>query len=244
MAFEVKVEILFADDGAREAARRGAVTIVVDALRASATTVTALSLGVREVVPVLTVEEASAYLGRSAHRVAGERAGAKCPGFDHGNSPVELLGAVDSLTGQTLVLSTSNGTRIVDAAREGAAAVFMGTTLNARAVAEAAHALAIARQREIILIAAGEYGEHAEEDACAARRIGAHLHALGALCPTEVHREECTQTIFATTYSADELRSLGYHDDITFCANSDVYDIAPILNGAGFVRCQTESTLT
>ena len=39
----MKVEIFFLEDGAREAARRGGVTIVIDAIRASATATTALS---------------------------------------------------------------------------------------------------------------------------------------------------------------------------------------------------------
>jgi 2-phosphosulfolactate phosphatase len=240
MGFQVQVEILFAEGGAREAARREAVTIVVDALRASATTATALSLGAREVVPVLTVEEAATYVGRPQHRVAGERQGAKCEGFDHGNSPTEMRAEQARFVGQTLVLSTSNGTKMVEAARRGATAVFMGTTLNARAVAQAAWLLANEQGRDIVLVAAGEYGEHAEEDDCAARCIAAHLHDLGAACPPEILRDESTSTVFQATPSADELRSLGYEADIEFCAQRDIFDIAPILHGNGFVPFQAE----
>ncbi len=240
MGFQVKVEILFAEEGAREAARREAVTIVVDALRASATTVTALSLGAREVIPVLTVEEAATYVGRPHHRVAGERQGAKCPGFDHGNSPTEMRRESSRFAGQTLVLSTSNGTLMVDAARAGAAAVFMGTTLNAKAVAEAAWTLAMEQGRDIVLVAAGEYGEYAEEDYCAARCIAAHLQAFGAACPPDALRDEHAPTVFHATPSADELRSLGYDADIDFCAQRDIFDIAPILYGSGFVPFRAE----
>ncbi|MGH2542676.1 MAG: 2-phosphosulfolactate phosphatase [Ardenticatenaceae bacterium] len=238
MGFYMKVEILCLEEGAREAARRGAVTVVVDALRASATTITALSLGAAGVLPVLTVEEARGYLGRPHHRVAGERHGAKCPGFDHGNSPTELRRQQALLVGQTLVLSTSNGTRMVSTAREGAAAILMGTTLNAHAVASAAFTLASRVGEGIALVAAGEYGEHAEEDACAARHIARHLHTLGATCPDEALREECISSIFHATPSAGELRALGYAEDLDFCAQCDVYEIAPVLLEGRFVPYQ------
>lgn len=234
----MNVNLLCLEEGAREAARRGNVTIVVDALRASATTVTALALGASGVLPVLTVEEAATYVGLPHHRVAGERNGAKCAGFDYGNSPTELQRVQASLAGQTLVLSTSNGTRMVTAARQGAAVILMGTTLNARAVAEAAYDLALSLGQDIALVAAGEYGDHAEEDCCAARCIAAHLHDLGAACPPDLLRDECATTIFHATASADELRGLGYEQDITFCAQRDVFPIAPILLGSRIVPFQ------
>ncbi len=235
----MKVEILFKEEGARDAARRGAVTIVVDALRACSTTVTALSLGAEGVLPVLTVEDAQRYVGRPLHRVAGERHGAKCPGFDHGNSPTELQRSQTQLAGQTLVLSTSNGTKMVCEARNGASAIFMGTTLNAQAVAQAAYQVAAQRERDIVLVAAGEYGEHAEEDMCAARQIARRLIALGATGDPDLLRDEHPQAVFRATPSAEELRELGYHDDIDFCAQCDVFDIAPILLDSRFVPFHT-----
>lgn len=237
MGFQVTVEILFSEAGAQEAARRRAVTVVVDALRASATTITALASGAAGVLPVLTVEDARAYVGRPFHRVAGERQGAKCPGFDYGNSPSELRRQATSLAGMTLVLSTSNGTRMVLAAQQGATAILMGTTLNARAVAQAAWDLAQQQQREIVLVAAGEYGEHAEEDMCAARLIGAQLQQLGAQ-GAPIHATECPYELFRATPSADELRELGYEEDIDFCAQQDLYEIVPILQADRFVPGQ------
>lgn len=79
----MKVEILCGAEGAREAAGRRAVTVVIDALRASATVTTALALGAREVLTLPSVEEARTYLGRLGYRVAGERHGAKIADFDY-----------------------------------------------------------------------------------------------------------------------------------------------------------------
>ena len=229
MGIETTVRLYLLEAGAREAARAGHVTIVVDAIRASATTITALAMGAAAVIPVLTVEEAARYVGRPGHRVAGERNAAKCEGFDYGNSPTELMAERETLAGQTLVLSTSNGTLMVNAAREGAAAIFMGTTLNARAVAAAALDVARALGRDIALVAAGEYGQYAEEDVCGARTIAKHLAALGATVPAELLRDECPTTLFRATYSAEELREHGYEADIDFCATVNRFDIAPML---------------
>ena len=231
----MKVDVLFLEEGAREAARRGSVTVVVDAIRASATASTALALGAKAVLPVLSVEEAAKYVGQPFYRVAGERHGVKCEGFDYGNSPTELQKAKTALKGQTLVLSTSNGTKMVNAVQDGAAAVFMGTTVNAEAVAKAAFKMASKLEKDIVLIGAGEYGQYAEEDACAARVIASHLHQLGASCPSDLLRDECPLTVFEATYSADELRELGYEQDIEFCARKDFWDVAPVLQGKELV---------
>lgn len=237
----MNVDVLFLEEGAHEAARRGSVTVVVDAIRASATASTALALGAKAVLPVSSVDEAATYVGQPFYRVAGERHGVKCAGFDHGNSPTELMEAKATLLDHTLVLSTSNGTKMVNAARNGAAAVLMGTTVNASAVAKAAFTLAEALNKDIILIGAGEYGQYAEEDACAARVIASHLHTLGASCPAELLRDESPVAVFRATYSADELRELGYEQDIDFCAQEDTFDVAPVLKGNYLVPFQAKN---
>lgn len=225
----MNVDILYLEAGAREAARRQSVTVVVDAIRASATASTALALGAKAVLPVLTVEEAATYVGRPFYRVAGERHAKKCDGFDYGNSPTELHACSEKLQGHTLVLSTSNGTKMVKTAQNGAAAILMGTTVNAQAVAAAAFKLAQQLGTDIALVGAGEYGQYAEEDACAARYIAAHLHRAGANCPPKFLRDECPREVFHMTYSAEELREWGYTQDIDFCAQKDVFDVAPVL---------------
>src|ERR671921_2088551 len=117
--------------GARAAAREGAAVVVVDAFRASTTISVLVSKGAR-VVPVASIEEAASYAGAD-YRI-GERGSAKVHGFDFGNSPTEIE-ATELKKGATVVLSTTNGTRIVDAAG-GAPAILAGTFVNAHAVAD------------------------------------------------------------------------------------------------------------
>ncbi len=235
MGFTMNVEILFGEKGAKEAARRGAVAVVIDALRASATITTALALGARKVVPVGTPEEARAYLGRPDYVVAGERRGVKLPGFHFGNSPTELVRHQHALRGRVLVLTTTNGTRVVRAAREGDTLILAGTTLNARAAAQAALELARCHGRDIVLVAAGEDEEHAEEDFAGARCIAEHIERLQGYQPANSACGASLTRVFSQTPSARELFDLGYRDDVYFCARRDVYDVVPWLENGGFV---------
>ena len=76
--------------GAREAAQAGHVAVIVDALRASATTASLLHYGVREIIVVEGVEEAFAEARkRPGALLAGERGCVKVEGFDLGNSPLQ-----------------------------------------------------------------------------------------------------------------------------------------------------------
>ena len=117
--------------GARAAAREGTAVVVVDAFRASTTISVLVSKGAR-VVPVASIEEAASYAGAD-YRI-GERGSAKVHGFDFGNSPTEIE-ATELKKGATVVISTTNGTRIVEAAG-GAPAILAGTFVNAHAIAD------------------------------------------------------------------------------------------------------------
>ena len=113
------------------AARGGAAVVAVDAFRSSTTIAALVSKGVR-VVPVASIEEAASYPG-AAYRI-GERGSAKVQGFDFGNSPTEIE-KVELEKGATVVLSTTNGTRIIEAARD-APAILTGAFVNAHAIAD------------------------------------------------------------------------------------------------------------
>jgi 2-phosphosulfolactate phosphatase len=226
--------------GAKEAAARGDVVVVIDALRASVTITSALILGAVKVVPVLSIAQARAYLGREGYLVAGERGGVQIRGFHFGNSPTELWRQAAEVRGKTLVLTTSDGTRCVEAAQEGGvAAVLTGALPNATALAQAAFDLAGERGRDIALIAAGFDGQATVEDLFAARLIAQRLAVMGAVLaegdwgdrPAESEAAE----ILENSPSGQRLRDLGYGEDVAFCAQIDVFDVVPIYRGGGFV---------
>src|SRR3712207_6490391 len=154
--------------GARAAAREEAAVVVVDAFRASTTIAVLVSKGAF-VIPLASIEEAASYSGAD-YRV-GERGSAKVQGFDFGNSPTEIE-ATGLKKGATVVLSTTNGTRVIEAAR-GAPAILAGAFVNAQAVADALTAGAYGAR--FAVIGCGWEGRRASEDESAA---GAILHLL------------------------------------------------------------------
>ena len=109
--------------------------IVVDVVRATSSIAQALASGYRRVLCCAEVEQARALrasLGDAV--VGGERDAVRIDGFDLGASPRELL----EPRAETLILSTTNGTRAILTAAERCDQVLLGSLLNLDAVARAA----------------------------------------------------------------------------------------------------------
>ena len=216
----VEVFVELGGAGALAARRRGGVVVVIDALRASATVVTALASGMRAVKIVATPGECVGEV------TAGERGGRKLAQVDHGNSPTELLR--QRYAGKQLTLTTTNGAEVLLTATAPTTEVLVGTTLNAAAVAAAATRLAEARGCPVTLLKAGRNNRDAIEDALAAGEIlramrGVRLH--GAAPPTS----SVLESEFVSGESGLNLAALGYSKDVHFCAQVDLYDVVPHL---------------
>lgn len=223
--------------GAQEAAARGDVVVVIDALRSSVTITSALVAGAVKVIPVPTIAEARVYLDQEGYLVAGERGGVQIEGFHCGNSPTELWRQA-KVKGKTLVLTTSNGTRCVEVARGGAAAVLTGALPNATALAQAAFDLTRERGRDISLIAAGVNDQATVEDLFAARLIAQRLAVIGAVLAEEEWGDHLAESqaadVLRNSPSGQKLSALGYGEDVAFCAQIDVFDAVPIYRDRGF----------
>ena len=111
------------------------IVVVIDVLRATSTIATALYNGARCVIPVDSVSRCIA-LGKQIDGItAGERDGKIAEGLQYGNSsfeyPKEFIG------NKTLVLTTTNGTRLLHMALEkGAGEIITGSFPNLSAVCD------------------------------------------------------------------------------------------------------------
>lgn len=225
------------ESGARDAARRGSAVVVVDAFRASTTISVLVSRGAR-VIPVASVEEASAA---GADFRIGERGSAKVAGFDFGNSPTELLEA-DIPPGSTVALSTTNGTRVIGAAN-GAPRILTGAFVNASALADAIvkELSEVDRSvREVVVVGCGWRGGRASEDEDAAGAIIKHLVSRGAEPDGRARRVvrgylERPGKALRTNRAARRLEHLGYEKDLDFCLAEDSVPVAPRLVSGAFV---------
>ena len=203
----------------------GTVGIVVDVLRATSTMSQALAAGYRRVLCCAEIEDARALAVTEGDvKLAGERRLEHIEGFDFGNSPRELAGEPAA---ETLILSTTNGTRLLVAAAARFEHVLVGSLLNLGAVAAAARKTG----EEVSVLCAGVLGELALDDAYCAGRIVAALggdHADSAAAAVRLAASfPDSQAGLGASRSASNLRKHGLEEDIEWCARESALDVVP-----------------
>jgi 2-phosphosulfolactate phosphatase len=205
------------------------VGIVVDVLRATSTMTQALASGYRRVLCCAEIDEARALAEtHGPAKLAGERRLEAIPGFDFGNSPRELTEPPDV---ETLVLTTTNGTRLLVSAAERFEHVYVGSLLNLDAVAAAARE----HGEDVAVLCAGILGELALDDAYCAGRIAAALggdrtdSATAAIRLAESFAD--AHEGLAAGRSGWNLRRHGLEADIEWCSRENVLDVVPRYRG-------------
>ena len=195
--------------------------IVVDVMRATSTIAQALACGYRRVLCCAEIDDALALreeLGDEAI-TGGERDAQRVDAFDAGASPREFR----EPRAETLILSTTNGTRSIVAAAAACDEVVLGALLNLDAVARHARE----RGEDVTILCAGYKGAFAIDDAYCAGRIlrlvdGTRTDAAVA---SEVIAERFPRAIDginARTYGPP-----GLEEDIAWVAQESILDVVP-----------------
>jgi 2-phosphosulfolactate phosphatase len=194
------------------------VGIVVDVLRATSTIAQALASGFRQVLCCAEIEEARALRDALPDSlVGGERDAVRIEGFDVGASPREFLEA----RAETLILSTTNGTRAILETARRCEEVFLGSLLNLKAVARAVG------DRDAVIVCAGFKGAFALDDAYCAGRI---VQLLDAKRSDAAIAAELVARAFPSALEALNARTYGppgLEEDIAFCAHENELDVVP-----------------
>lgn len=125
------------------------IVVIIDVLRATSTIATALYNGARSIIPVDSVAECI-KLGKQIDVItAGERDGKIADGLKYGNTPLQYT--PEFIKGKILVLTTTNGTRLLHMAlAEGAPGIITGSFCNLSAVCD----YLIKQNRNVILACA------------------------------------------------------------------------------------------
>lgn len=198
------------------------ISIMVDALRASTTITTALN-NFDEIIPCFTAEEALSLNDKVNGILAGERNGEKLEGFDIGNSP-EVVANLKS-DKKTLILTTSNGTRILENMDS---TVLVGCLLNAKAVGEKSVQIA---EDHIDVVMAGVRGQFALEDFLASGEIiywicqNADEYELNDLAKAAIMASRDYESIidgFHDCRTGRHLSKLGYEKDVDYCCQKNI----------------------
>lgn len=157
----MEIRILQLLEGAKQAE---GLAVIIDVLRAFSLECYLAHRGAAELRPVATLEEAFAWRQRDPDALlVGERGGARCEGFDFGNSPSAI--PAEAVRGRRVIHTTSAGTQgLTHAAR--AEERITGSLVNASAVAAYLRAQA---PEKVSLVCMGNAGvrEAAEDVLCA-----------------------------------------------------------------------------
>src|SRR5690242_2781711 len=209
--------------------------IVVDVMRATSTIAQALASGYRRVLCCAEIDDALALraeLGDEAI-TGGERDAQRVDAFDMGASPREFR----EPRAETLILSTTNGTRAIVAAAESCGEVVIGSLLNLSAVAS----LARGRGEDVVVLCAGYKGAFAIDDAYCAGRIVA---LLGAERTDAAVAAEAIASRYGSGVEGINARTYGppgLEEDIAWVARVDALDVVPRF--VGMVGAAADVTL-
>lgn len=209
-----------------------AIVVIIDVFRATSTIASALYNGARCVVPVDTVTKAVA-LGKSLDGIAaGERDGKIAEGLQHGNSPLEY--GRDFVENKTLVLTTTNGTRLLHMALDyNADTIITGSFPNLSAVCD----FLIKQNKNVVLGCAGWKDRYNLEDTLFA---GAVIHRIKenfiVHCDSSLTAEQQYLLVKDDLYGfAPNLTHYhrlvdryGLIEDIRFCLTEDIANVLPL----------------
>jgi 2-phosphosulfolactate phosphatase len=210
-----------------------AIVVIVDVLRATSTIATALHNGAKCVIPVDSVAKCI-ELGRQIDGItAGERDGRIAEGLQHGNSPFEY--PAEFIGGRTLVLTTTNGTKLLHMALDrGAGQIITGSFPNLRSVCD----YLLSQNLPVLLACAAWKDKVNIEDMLFA---GAVIHAVKDNFNINCDSSQVAETLYmdakndlyefmkaknASHYQ--RLSGYGLEKDIRYCLTPDLAPVLPL----------------
>jgi 2-phosphosulfolactate phosphatase len=209
-----------------------AVVVIIDVFRATSTIASALHNGAACIIPVDTVSKAidiSKSLGAIA---AGERDGQIAEGLMHGNSPLEY--SKEFITGKTLVLTTTNGTRLLQMALDNnASTIVTGSFPNLSAVCN----FLIKENKNVVLGCAGWKDRFNVEDTLFAGAVISKIKeyftthcdsSLVAQSLYEQHQNDLYGFAPQLTHYHRLVSRFGLIEDIRFCLTPDAANVLPL----------------
>jgi 2-phosphosulfolactate phosphatase len=233
----MKVDVIFTPAGLTAGELHGKTVFVIDILRATTAMCAALNNGAKAIIPVASTEEALRLretIGSAGVVLAGEQSCVKIPGFQLGNSPLEMTGA--AVRGKTLIVTTSNGTKALLAC-QCAAAVYPAAAANLSLAAEKGRE-ALENKRRIFIVCAGREGAFSLDDAYCAGRLAAAIFGSSkprrslndaGIASLDLVRRYGDNWERPLTYSraGRELIRLGFRADVLDAARPDAYPVLP-----------------
>jgi 2-phosphosulfolactate phosphatase len=220
--------------------------VVIDVLRATSAICAAFNNGVKELIPVSSIEDAKRYQEKG-YLVGAERKGEIVEGFDFGNSPFSYM--KPELKNQTVVLSTTNGTKSINIAKE-AGDVVIGALSNL----DVLKSWLEQQDRNILCLCSGWQNKFNLEDTICAGAITEHLISTGKFTSVEDSSIaakylylSAKDNIFGYLKSSSHrrrLKNLNLNEDIKFCLTPNTAPVIPVLENDRLINVFVEKKET
>ena len=230
----MKIDIIPYASATRPELTNNKTVVVIDVLRATSVMLTALVNGCKEVIPVMTPDEAvqkSLLYPPEEVVLGGERNAEKIEGFHLGNSPLDYTR--NAVENKTVIITTTNGTKALNSCLN-AKYVYIGAFLNLNALVEE-----IKNENEVVLFCSGTNNTFSLDDGmCAAAIINLlakeknlnltdFAHLLSSVYKNDTNSGG---TLLNKSYHLNLLKQKGYEKDVIFCLQNSLYDITPQMN--------------
>jgi 2-phosphosulfolactate phosphatase len=208
------------------------VVVIIDVFRATSTIASVLYNGAKCVIPVDSVPKAIEISKNIDGIAAGERDGKVADGLEHGNSPLEY--SREFIENKTLVLTTTNGTRLLHMALEkGADTIISGSFPNISAVCD----FIITEKKNVVLGCAGWKDRFNLEDTLFAGAVISRvkeyftIHCDSSLMAEMMflkHKNDLIKFAPNLTHYQRLVERFGLIEDIKYCLTNNIANILPI----------------
>jgi len=215
------------------------IVVVIDILRATSSIVYGIENGATAIIPVAQVEDCLNYADQG-YLLAAERNGEVVQGYDFGNSPFSYT--KEKVGGQTVVLTTTNGTKALHLARARAHQVVIGSFLNLKPLCDWLKL----QDKNVLLLCAGWKDNFNLEDTLFAGAVVAELRkefshfddsSVAAEDLFQLAKNDLRAYINKSSHS-HRLAALNIEEDVKFCLQLNICSAIPVLQGEALVALQ------
>jgi len=214
--------------------KENAVIIVTDIFRATTSMVAAFDNGVKSLIPVAEISESIAYKEKG-YIVSGEREGKTLECAEFGNSPFNFM--EPRLSGQTVVMNTTNGTQALKMVSQGKNQVGIGAFTNRDAICN----WAMAQKKPIVIFCAGWKNRFSLEDTLFAGAAVEYIietgkHDFHTMCDSAIASADIWKEAKKNLRSYIEkaahrhrLKRMGLDDIIDYSVQMNISQCVPVL---------------
>ena len=217
------------------------IVVVIDVLRATTAICVAFEYGIKSIIPVPTLEDALEYK-KKGFLVGAERKGQIVEGFDFGNSPYSYM--KDEFKGKDVVLTTTNGTKSIAAAKD-AETLVIGALVNLDVLT----AWLIKQNKNTLCLCSGWQDKFNLEDTICAGAISEALINTGKFTSIEdssiaskylyLSAKDNYMGYLKSSSHRRRLRNLNLNEDIKYCLTPNKTKVIPILKDGKLIKLRT-----